>query len=378
LANIVNEDNIKHSFIFAGLMKLLRIISFPIALIYGLMVTIYHWLYNRGVLSSNQFSIPVISIGNLVMGGSGKTPHIEYLIRILVDNNYKVAVLSRGYKRQSSGYAEVETTSNSANVGDEPLQIKKKFPNILVSCDADRVEGITIIKKNHPEIDVVLLDDAYQHRAVKPGLNILLTDFFKPFSSDRIFPMGNLREFSFGKKRADVVVFTKSPDILSPIERRRLNDEVKLGHNQQSFFSYVKYSDALPMPGTLNKDILGIEQLKKCSVVLLTGIANAEYLKYFVQSNSSDVVHFEHADHYQFMLNDIKKVTERIDEWYASSKIILTTEKDMMRLIYPEILDLLKNYPVYYLPIEVAFHGDDEHQFNDLILNYVRKNKANG
>lgn len=378
MANIVNEDNIKHSFIFAGLMKLLRIISFPIALIYGLLVTIYHWLYNRGIFSSTSFSIPVISVGNLVMGGSGKTPHIEYLIRLLTDNNYKVAVLSRGYKRQSSGYTDVETTSNSANVGDEPLQIKKKFPGVLVACDANRVEGITIIKKNHPEIDVILLDDAYQHRAVKPGLNILLTDFFKPFSSDRIFPMGNLREFSFGKKRADVVVFTKSPDILSPIERRRLNDEVKLGYHQQSYFSYVRYNEVWPMPNTLNKDKLSIEELKKSSVVLLTGIANAEYLKYFVQSNSSDVEHFEYPDHYQFMLNDVKKVTHKIDDWYATNKIILTTEKDMMRLIYPEILDLLKNYPVYYLPIEIAFHGDDEQQFNDLILNYVRKNKANG
>lgn len=359
-------------------MKVLRIISFPIAIIYGLFVTLYHWLYNRGILSSKVFSIPIISVGNLVMGGSGKTPHIEYLIRLLLDNNYKVAVLSRGYKRQSSGYTEVETSSNSANVGDEPLQIKKKFPTILVTCDADRVEGITIIKQNHPETDVVLLDDAYQHRAVKPGLNILLTDFFKPFSSDRIFPMGNLREFTFGKKRAEVVIFTKSPDILSPIERRRLNDEVKLGYNQQSFFSYVRYNEVLPMPATKNNKAIDIEQLKKCSVVLLTGIANAEYLKYFVQSNSSDVEHFEYPDHYQFMLHDIKKVTQKIDNWYASNKIILTTEKDMMRLIYPEILDLLKNYPVYYLPIEVAFHGEDEQQFNDLILNYVRKNKTNG
>lgn len=377
MANIVNEDNIKHSFIFAGLMKLLRIISFPIAFIYGLFVTIYHWLYNSGVLSSNKFSIPVISIGNLVMGGSGKTPHIEYLVSLLIRNNYKVAVLSRGYKRQSSGYIEVETASNSANVGDEPLQIKKKFPNILVACDADRVEGITVIKKNHPEIDVILLDDAYQHRVVKPGLNILLTDFFKPFSSDRIFPMGNLREFAFGKKRADVVVFTKSPDILSPIERRRLNDEIKLEDHQKSYFSYIKYNEVLPMSNTLNKNKLSIEELKKTSVVLLTGIANAEYLKYFVQSNSADIEHFEHPDHYQFMLNDIKKLTIKMDDWRTANKIILTTEKDMMRLIYPEILDLLKNYPVYYLPIEIAFHGGDEQQFNDLILNYVRKNKTN-
>lgn len=327
-------------------------------------------LYDFELLKSIEFSLPVISVGNLNMGGVGKTPHVEYLIRLL--NGYNIATLSRGYKRITKGFIQANENSTINDIGDEPLQYKNKFNQIIVAVDEKRVRGIQTIKKTRPEIQLIILDDAYQHRAVKPGINILVTDFSRLYIDDYVLPSGRLREWSIGSSRADIIIVSKTPEILSPLDRRRIKEELNPKPYQEIFFSYTKYSDLIPF--TLNAQNIDYQNQNNCSVVLITGIAKPAPLLYHLKDQYQTVEHLKYPDHHNFSTQDIENIKSKYVALFGNNKLIITTEKDIMRLSLPEIKEQIEELPIFYLPIEICFHGNDKEEFDNKILKYVRAN----
>lgn len=345
-----------------------RIVLWPIAWIYGLGVRLRNFLFKVNILKSEEFDIPVISIGNLTTGGTGKTPQVEYLIRLLKDE-FKVAVLSRGYGRTTKGYKEVRVDSKANRTGDEPLQYKRKFPEITVAVCEKRIRGIDrLIFENHPEL--ILLDDAFQHRFVHPSCNILLTEYNKPFFNDQLLPVGNLREPIIGKERADAIVVTKCPQDISGKERLAFIKKIDPQQHQPVFFSFIQYGELvafnqkkLPDP-TIYKDLC---------ILLVCGIADPSQLIKYLQFKFRAVKKMIFPDHHIFTVGDLKVMAQKFDNIAADNKIIITTEKDFMRLEHEPVLHL----PLYFLPMEVDFDKNDKYTFNQYILDHVRKNKAN-
>ncbi|MFL5765457.1 MAG: tetraacyldisaccharide 4'-kinase [Bacteroidia bacterium] len=359
-------------------MKFLRIILLPFSFLYGCIVWIRNKLYDLGILSSTEAEVPTISVGNLTMGGTGKTPHIEYLVRILKPEFY-IATLSRGYGRKTKGYVLSDTQSSAKDIGDEPLQFKKKFSGLRVAVDGDRVRGIRNLRKEFPSLQAILLDDAFQHRAVKPGLSIVLSDFSKLYLNDHMVPSGTLREFKNGIERADIIIITKCPEILLPIERKRLLNEIDPKPHQQVYFSYIKYGDLIPVNGDGNNPLSKEFYFERnFSIALLTGIANTKPLEYYLKNKVKNVVPIRYADHHHFTLSDLNEVQKIFNNIASANKIILTTEKDAMRLKSPEFGDFIKSIPIFYIPIEIDFHNKDKEAFNEQILHYVRANQKYG
>jgi tetraacyldisaccharide 4'-kinase len=311
----------------------------------------------------------------LCVGGTGKTPHIEYLIRLLKPEFY-LATLSRGYGRKTKGFLLADTRSTSSEVGDEPLQFKRKFPSVRVSVDPKRVNGINQLLKNYPSLQVVLLDDAFQHRSVQPGLSIMLTDYSKLYSKDFIVPTGSLREFKGGVKRADIIIVTKCPPILLSIEKKRVLSEIKPKEHQTVYFSFIKYGDFMPLHSE-SKNPFSKEFYfeRNYSVILLTGIANTSPLEYYLKDKIKNITRAKYPDHHHYTKGDLENVRKIFNNIAASNKIILTTEKDAMRLKDPEYAEVIKGLPIFYIPIEIDFHDKDKEQFNEQILNYVRSNQ---
>jgi len=359
--------------------KFLRIIAFPLSVLYGLIVTIRNKMYDLGILRSREFDIPVISVGNLCVGGTGKTPHIEYLIRLLKGEFY-IATLSRGYGRKTSGFLLADTQSTASDIGDEPLQFKRKYSNVRVAVDANRVNGITQLQKNYPSLQSVLLDDAFQHRAVRPGLSVVLTDYSKLYVNDFVMPTGSLREFKSGVIRADIIIVTKCPSILLPIERKRLLNEIKPMPHQHVYFSYIRYGDFIPLNCDDQKNPFTKEFYfeRNYSILLLTGIANTSPLEYYLKDKVKNLQRAKYPDHHRFTQNDLENIKKIFNNIAAPNKIILTTEKDAMRLKGPEYAEAIKDLPVFYIPIEIDFHDKDKEQFNEQITHYVRANQKYG
>ena len=308
------------------------------------------------------------------MGGVGKTPHIEYLVNLLKDN-FKVATLSRGYKRNTAGFYLADTNSTAKEIGDEPLQFKKKFINLPVAVDEKRVNGIKKLKEIHPEINVVLLDDAYQQRSVNPGINILITDFSNLYINDTIVPSCRLREWRFGSKREDIIIVAKTSNVLSPIDKRRIKESLNAEEYQKIYFSYLKYGELKPFTETAKK--LTDEIRKNFSILLLTGIAKAGLLFYKLHNECSLVEHIKFSDHHFYTETDIISIKERFSNLYGNNKIIITTEKDIMRLSLPKIKKQIQDIPIFYIPIEIRFHGNDKEDFEEQILKYVTANSRN-
>jgi tetraacyldisaccharide 4'-kinase len=355
--------------------KFLRIIAFPLSLTYGVIIALRNKMFDFGILPSKEFKTPVISVGNLCVGGTGKTPHIEYLIRLLRSEFY-IATLSRGYGRKSNGFQLADMQSTAADIGDEPLQFKRKFNNLRVAVDGNRVNGINMLKKDFPSLQAILLDDAFQHRAVKSGLSILLTDYSKLYINDFIMPTGSLRETRSGAIRADIIVVTKCPVILLPIERKRLINELKPMPHQRVYFSYIKYGDFQPLNNEEKNPFTKEFYFERnYSVLLLTGIANTSPLEYYLKDKIKNIHRAKYPDHHHFTKSDLEKIKKIFDNIAAPNKIILTTEKDAMRLRSPEYSDALKDLPVFYIPIEIDFHDKDKEQFNEQIIHYVRANQ---
>ncbi len=354
-------------------MKLLRLFLFPFAAIYGIVISVRNFLFDKGILKQQSYNFPVIVLGNLCVGGTGKTPHTEYLIKLLKDS-YKIAVVSRGYGRKTSEYTlATSENTNSLFIGDEPAQIKNKFQDITLAVDAKRVEGINKTKAQFPETEVFILDDAFQHRYVKPGISLLLSSYENLFCDDYLLPSGNLRECRSASNRADAIIITKCPSILSPLDRRFILDKIKPQYHQKIFFSYMKYGDFTPL--NASKALFAKEYYfeRNYSILLLTGIANPEPLEYYIESNAKKVYKHRFADHHFFTVAEIQRIKEIFQEIPSENKIILTTEKDKMRLMLPEIQNIIADLPVFYLPLEICFHESkhDEVSFDQFIKNYV-------
>ncbi|MCK9220091.1 MAG: tetraacyldisaccharide 4'-kinase [Bacteroidales bacterium] len=349
--------------------RLLQFILSPLSLCYGLIMQSRNLLFDIGILSQKSFEKSIISVGNLSYGGTGKTPHIEYLIHLL-QPNYSVGTLSRGYGRDSKGFILASKRSNIKYIGDEPLQYLKKFENLQVAVDEQRCRGINLMLQKHPELEVILLDDAFQHRYVKPGLSILLTDYHHLYTEDYVLPSGTLREFRSAAKRADIIVVTKTPKIFSPITRRRILEDLRPASHQRIYFSYLKYSAPIPFQ---DSDQFAFP-LKPINILLFTGIANDYPLREHLERICSELITINYPDHHQYTEKDLDIIKKKFDDLPTKKKILVTTEKDVMRLKTPELSTKLKNLPLFYVPIEVDFHQNDKQQFDNEIINYVKKN----
>lgn len=347
---------------------LVRILLSPFSILYGLGIGFRNLCYDTGLLKSAKFNIPVISIGNLSIGGAGKTPHVEYLIRILREYT-DIAILSRGYKRKTKGFKFVELNHNALYAGDEPLQYKRKYRDIVVAVSESRALGIPEILKYHPQTKVVILDDAFQHRAITPHKNVLLTQYDLPYSDDYLLPSGRLRENRSAAERADVVIVSKCPRDLTHINVKEWRDRLDLEERQKLFFSYYDYDRPYSF---FDGHRIDLDSLK--DVLLISAIANTSYLLDYLNTKTESINHLNYEDHHLFSKQDIEYIVKVYTETANENKIILTTEKDAMRLalFYKELSDL--KLPIYVLPIEVKFHFegkiDFDHEIKDFLLNF--------
>jgi len=353
---------------------------YPLAWIYGLVITLRNKLFDWGVFSGETFPAPVISIGNIAVGGTGKTPHTEYLIDLL-SKKYRVAVLSRGYKRKTRGFVLADENSNSSQIGDEPLQMYRKFPSIMVAVDANRRRGIRNLLHlpENQRPDVILLDDAFQHRYVKPSLSILLTDSNRPFYADRLLPAGRLREKPENHKRADFIVYTKCPESFTPGDYQILTERINLLPHQELFFSSYRYKNLLPVfpeSKMLKEESLDRPESGKETVLLVTGLANPSGLIEYVKKHTSNLQTIVFPDHHDFTRKDIQLITNFIQTTADKNKRIITSEKDAMRLINNPFVPYEIRVFFYYLPIEVVIRFN-ENLFTQKIENHVANFKRN-
>ena len=347
----------------------------PISWLYGLGVRFRNQLFEWGVLKSRSFDVPVIAVGNITVGGTGKTPHVEYLVKLLKEEA-QVAVLSRGYKRKSRGYVLADADTRMQDIGDEPYQMHKKFENVYVAVDHNRCAGIEhlITDEATKDTDVVLLDDAFQHRYVKPGLNILLVDYHRLIIYDRLLPAGQLREPKEGKLRADIVIVTKCPANLKPMEFRVLMKTLELYAYQDLYFTTLTYGRMKTLFGNEEK---ALEDLgKKTHVLLLTGIASPKQLTIDLEPHCGDIVQMAFRDHHRFTKRDVERINERFAAM-PSPKIIITTEKDATRLSGLDGWSEEAKGALFVLPVEIKFMLEQEKKFNHKIISYVRKNSRN-
>ena len=357
-------------------MKVLRIILFPIlfpiSLIYSLVTFIRNRFYDFGIFKSHQFKIPTISVGNITVGGTGKTPHIEYLVDLL-NSDFKIATLSRGYKRKTDGFVLSTKESTVQEIGDEPRQIKQKFPEINVAVDADRTNGINELLRIGPDTQAILLDDAFQHRKVKPGLSVLLIDYSRPIYKDFMLPIGNLRDNKLEKRRANIILVTKSPQNLNIEHQNKILKKIKPASYQKVFFTTFSYGVLRPVFNTENNT--NTQEVTDFEILLVTGIANPKPLKKYLAENISKKIQvLEYSDHYDFKESDIEKINKKYNSIKSKTKIIITTEKDAMRLQkFSNIANNLKN-SFFYIPIQVEFLNNQAGNFNQQIIEYVRKN----
>jgi tetraacyldisaccharide 4'-kinase len=345
----------------------------PLAWLYGLGVCVRNELFEMKVLTSKSYSIPIINVGNITVGGTGKTPHTEYLIRLL-HTEFHVAVLSRGYKRKSHGFQLACADTPVEVIGDEPFQMKQKFPDVTVAVDADRRHGIEEILRRVPEVDVILLDDAYQHRYVKPGINILLTDYHRLICDDALLPAGRLREPASGKARANMVVVTKCPPDIKPIHFRILQKSLRLYPYQKLFFSTLRYGSAVQVDTRESVALSSLPAGQK--LLLITGIANPAPLVEHLEHFGFRITHLSYGDHHFFSTREVEQMNRSFRE-LGDGALVITTEKDSTRLRTLSGLDDTLRRRLYALPIEIEFLQDNEYTFKDKIIDYVRKNSKN-
>ena len=348
----------------------------PLSWLYGIGVGFRNQLFNIGLLKQHDYDIPIISVGNITVGGAGKTPHVEYLIRLLKDK-VKVAVLSRGYKRKTHGYVLANDSSTVTDIGDEPYQMKQKYQDVHIAVDKKRVDGIAHITGDAEtnDTDVILLDDAFQHRYVKPGINILLVDYHRLIIYDKLLPAGRLREPQSGKNRADIVIITKCPKDLKPMEFRVLTKAMNLYPYQSLYFTTIEYESLTPLFAK-KKSTIEKEALEDKHVMLITGIASPKQIIIDLKPHVKEMTTLAFSDHHQFKSKDIMKINETFNA-IKGEKIIVTTEKDATRLEQLEGLSEEVKQNLYVLPIKVKFMINQEEEFNDKIIDYVRKNSRN-
>lgn len=346
---------------------IIKILLLPITLLYSLVSLLRNALYDIGILKSKSYSYPVITIGNLSVGGTGKTPHTEYIIEQLRDQ-YRIAVLSRGYKRDSRGFRLAHQGDDAHTIGDEPYQIFKKYEDIMVAVDEKRRRGIAKLRALDPPPEIILLDDAFQHRSVKAGLNILLTDYTIPYTEDLPLPSGRLREPRRGAKRADIIVVTKSPQVLSPLEIRRITSIINPEAYQKVFFSYIDYQKPKPLNEAARKISKFKNPMASYSFLTVSAIANPKPLLLYLQRHAKEVRALNFSDHHFFTEKDYQKINEEFEDIFSNKKAIIITEKDATKIDF----ELMGEAPLFVLPIKISFHQHEEEDFITEITEYVR------
>ena len=349
-------------------MACIKLLLLPFSLIYGLAVGTRNILFNMGVLKSKSFDTPVICVGNITVGGTGKTPHTELIIREL-KKKFHIACLSRGYKRKTTGFILADKQSTAQTIGDEPMQIKNKFPDILVACDGNRVRGIHQLLNLQSPPEVIVLDDAFQHRYVQAGKNILLVDYNRPVHKDHLLPFGRLRENTNALKRADYIIVTKCPANLQPIERRLLYKHLKIKPYQQLYFTILGYGEIK----SLSQNTIAELPTPESRILCITGIATPKPYIEHLETFTKNITHIAFSDHHHFSKKDIKQIEQAFQKMKGANKYIFTTEKDAVRL---QTYDLPKSIrkSIYYIPIIPIFLQNGESFLNE-ISEYVRKNK---
>lgn len=343
-----------------------RILLSPFALLFGIGVMIKSFMYKTGLLRGVKFSIPVINVGNLNVGGSGKTPHVEYLIRLL-SPYIPIATMSRGYKRKTTGFMLVRPGFTSDQVGDEPLMYARKYPGIAVSVSESRALGVPKLLQSRPRTRAVILDDAFQHRGVEPSMNILLTEYGDPFYDDWLMPSGRLREWRSGYRRADLIIVTKCPADISNEERQKIMQNIKPLPYQRVFFSQYKYFT----PYRMWEHQQRFEIAKAHEVLLICGIARSEYLLEYLHTKSDSVKLLQFEDHHVYTRHDLEMMKKYYDNMMGTNRIILTTEKDAVRLEKHRDFFVENNMHLNILPIQVAFLFDEGPVFDDWMQQFL-------
>jgi len=367
-------------------MRYLRLLLFPVSLIYALVVIIRNWFFDTGIFKSRKFYVPVVSVGNLDVGGAGKTPMTEYLVR-LFKPHYKLATLSRGYGRTTKGIIiegssiinvksnEVISTASmkggskitlASRIGDEPAQFRQKFPDVTVAVSENRILGIKTLKYDH---NLIILDDAYQHRAVKPALSLLLFDYGRINAPHCLLPTGNLREPFSGRKRADVIIISKCPKALSTEEQQAIINNIRSKKKQPVYFTAISYLPLQNMQGQSSKEAITADT----TVFLLTGIANPLPLQQHIEKYTQHIIHHNYPDHHRFSLKNISKLADEFEACTSINKLVITTEKDAQRLVERELLPLVQQMGVLMLPIGIEFLNGTQQQFDQFVINYVRQ-----
>ncbi len=354
-------------------LKSLRLFLFPFAILYGLIVIIRNFLFDHGILQVKEYDIPVIMIGNITVGGTGKTPLTEWIIK-LFKNEFHVALLSRGYKRKTKGALLADEYSTTDDIGDEPKQIKDKFNKVTIAVAEKRVEGFEKLLTLENVPDIVVMDDAYQHRYVKAGLSILVMDYNRPLWKDFMLPAGDLREPAFGKKRADIILVSKCPLTLNNIEQSNIIKKLKIKTDQSVYFSSIGYQQPISL---FCKDVfISTEELISYKILLVTGIANPAPLQEYLNTKVKGMDFIQYPDHYNFVAEDIMNINRRFNSLGDGKKIILTTEKDAVRLVDLLNKDETIASSIFYLPIEIKILNGEQKKLREKITTYVRQIKG--
>lgn len=349
----------------------------PISWLYGFAIYIRNKFFKWGIYKIREYDIPIICVGNISVGGTGKTPHTEYLIRLLKDR-YKVAVLSRGYKRKTNGFILSSTESTSKEIGDEPYQIKQKFPEVMVAVDRDRCHGVETLLALDTPPDVIILDDGFQHRYVRPSYAIILSDFNRPVYEDKLLPAGRLREPAHYLRFASDIIVTKCPLDLQPIDFRIISHDIDPYPFQGLFYTGFSYKKLIPVFNETNNETMDLQILREKSILLVTGIASPKPLIEKLSEYSKDVHTMEYGDHYSFSRKDIRNIASRLKKIKSEDKIIVVTEKDAGRLKLLKNIDEDIKFYFYYIPIEVSFlEPKHQEEFNKRIIDHVEENRRN-
>ncbi|MFN4315976.1 MAG: tetraacyldisaccharide 4'-kinase [Chitinophagaceae bacterium] len=349
---------------FNWFLQSFRLLLLPFSLVYWLVIGIRNWMYDRGILKSTSFGLPMICVGNLSVGGTGKSPMVEFLVRSL-RAHFRVATLSRGYKRKTRGYALANEQTTALEIGDEPMQFHLKFPEIPVAVGEDRIEAVAQLLHDHPETELIILDDALQHRAIQAGLNILLTEYANLYTRDFYLPAGDLRDLKSSARRAHWVVVTKCPPDLNDAERNRIRKELRLMESQLLFFACMDYSDPYLIGSQKTRAIDANDE-----VLLVTGIANPKPLQQYLEGVCKSYQLQAFSDHHIFTIDDLREIRKRYHALSAEKKMLLTTEKDAVRLL--KFKDELSEMPIYVLPVRHRFLFGEEEQLNELLKMFVR------
>ncbi|MDP1842679.1 MAG: tetraacyldisaccharide 4'-kinase [Sediminibacterium sp.] len=346
-------------------LKSFRVLLLPIAILYGLVIMIRNLFFDKKWLESAHFNFPLICVGNLAVGGTGKSPMVEYLVTLL-SNQYEIATLSRGYKRKTKGYALANEHTTALEIGDEPMQFYLKHPNIAVAVGEERLVGIPHLLQDKPNLQAIILDDAFQHRTVNAGFNILLTEYSNLYTKDFFLPTGDLRDERASAKRANIIVVTKCPPDLSEEKKAWILRELRPSPAQRVFFTTIQYGIPYHICDVAEKCIITQED----EVLLVCGIANPKPLKDYLLNNTHAYYQQDYSDHHIFSIDDLNDIFQKFEAITYKDKLILTTEKDAVRLI--KFREQLTNVPLYVMPIRHRFLFDEGSQFDELVVNFIR------